>query len=144
MAISDRMAAMVGGRRKDEPGAGLHEPEPTGGEGEDAGGQTTITHHKDGTHSVQHHDGTETGPHDHLHEAFAHISMKHHPDEAHSHIMHEQDDTHTSHHAKDGEVTGPHDHENLEALHSHLKTFLNEEAGEGEHEGADGYLGARA
>ena len=51
--------------------------------------------------------------------------------EAHSHIEHHEDGSHTSHHiGKDGEMSGPHDHENIEALKDHMDQFLEEEGRE--------------
>ncbi len=126
MSIADRMSGSGSSTAKPERGVMLEQ---------DAGGEkTTIMHHPDGKHSVEHSDGESSGPHDQLHEAMAHISMKHHPEEAHSHVMHNEDGGHTSHHAKDGEVTGPHEHENLEALKSHMGKMLGEEGHEGEHD----------
>ncbi len=142
-SIADRMSALGSPGKKSISSGMDHEgpgkPEHDGAEGE----HTVITHHPDGKHSVEHSDGEQSGPHEHLHEALAHVSMKHHPEEASSHVMHNEDGGHTSHHSKDGAVTGPHDHENLEALKSHMGKFLNEEEGEGSYKGGheDGMWG---
>ena len=130
-------------RQSGEGAAGVGDPMAKGANESDIGGdstQTTITHNGDGTHSVQHADGDETGPHEHLHEAFAHISAKQHPDDAHSHVLHEADGTHTSHHAKDGEVSGPHSHPDMDALREHMDRFLAEEGREPEHGGKGGSM----
>jgi hypothetical protein len=121
-SIADRMSALASPAKKS---MGRERPERDGG-GED-GEKTVIHHHPDGKHSVEHHDGETTGPHEHLHEAFAHISAKHHPDEGHSHVMHNQDGSHTSHHVKDGAVSGPHEHDNLDSVHAKME----ETAGDG-------------
>jgi hypothetical protein len=53
--------------------------------------------------------------------------------EAHSHVEHHGDGTHTLHHVDQaGEMHGPHDHENLEELKGHMDKFLDEEGQEGE------------
>ncbi len=140
-SIADRMSSLGSSGKKSISGAMGHEshqPSEHGG-----GEQTIITHHADGKHSVHHSDGEESGPHEHLHEALAHISAKHHPDEPSSHVMHGEDGGHTSHHSKGGEVSGPHDHENLEALKSHMGKFLDEEGHEGSYQGGhdDGMWG---
>ena len=55
--------------------------------------------------------------------------------EAHSHVEHHDDGTHTSHHIdKAGQISGPHDHANLEDLKNSFNQFANEE----EHEGDEG------
>lgn len=67
-----------------------------------------------------------------------HLMEQHQMDgKAHSHVVHNGDGTHTSHHVKDGQVSGPHDHENLEALKDHFDQFLDEEGQEG-HEPSEG------
>lgn len=125
-SIADRMSALGSPGKKSISGAMSRERPEHGGEPMD-GEKTTITHHPDGKHSVEHADGEKTGPHEHLHEAMAHISMKHHPDEGHSHVMHNEDGSHTSHHAKDGAVTGPHEHDNLDSV----RAKMEEVAGDG-------------
>ena len=84
------------------------------------------------------HDGEMEPHHEAIHE---HLHQMHEQTgEAHSHVEHHDDGTHTSHHVdKEGEVTGPHSHANLEALKDHMDNFLNEEEHEGdgeEHEAA--------
>lgn len=55
--------------------------------------------------------------------------------EAHTHVEHHDDGSHTSHHVnKAGEVHGPHDHANLEELKSAMDQFIGEE----EHEPSEG------
>lgn len=55
--------------------------DPMGGKAEtDIGGdstRTTIMHNDDGSHSVMHHDGEETGPHDTIEDALDVINAKH-------------------------------------------------------------------
>ena len=65
-----------------------------------------------------------------------HLRSMHEEDgEAHSHVTHHFDGSHTSHHISDtGEESGPHEHENLEALKSHMDQFLDEEGHEPERE----------
>lgn len=128
---------------KPRPQPGVGDPMPPGKNESDMGGdstQTVITHHGDGTHSVEHHDGEQSGPHEHLHEAFAHISAKHHPESDHSHIMHHEGGSHTSHHVNGGEVNGPHEHPDMGALQEHMGRFLAEEAKEPEHGGKGGSM----
>lgn len=77
----------------------------------------------------------ETAPDVHEHLAAMHAATGN----AHSHIEHHEDGTHTSHHVdREGNVTGPHDHANLEALKSHMDQFLDEEGQEGDGGDEDG------
>jgi len=63
--------------------------------------------------------------HDHLR------SMHEQTGEAHSHVEHHGDGTHTSHHVDSaGEVTGPAKHASAEELVEHLKSHLPEEEAE--------------
>jgi hypothetical protein len=64
--------------------------------------------------------------HEQIHEHLR--SMHEQTGEAHSHIEHHGDGTHTSHHVtREGEVTGPHHHASAEELVEHLKEHLPEE-----------------
>lgn len=100
-------------------------PETHGGgvgpEGQE--GQTTISHHPDGSHSVKHSDGEETH-----HPSTGHMLMgmhaKHHPGESGGH-MHEHGAGVTTHHVgMDGEVQGPHDHASPEDAGMHLASAV--------------------
>lgn len=84
-------------------------------------------------------EAAEAGAGDHaaIHQ---HLMEQHQMDgKAHTHVVHNGDGTHTSHHVKDGQVSGPHDHANLEELKNSFDHFVGEEEGEDggseEHEG---------
>jgi hypothetical protein len=67
-------------KQSGEGGAGVGDPMPGGANEHDIGGdssRTIITHGDDGTHSVMHHDGEESGPHMDLEEALEMIRAKH-------------------------------------------------------------------
>ena len=126
----NRAAADQHRSETDRPGGGA--PAGEGG----PGGQTVMTHNEDGSHSVQHADGEQTGPHASLHEAMAHIAQ-HSGDGMHHFTHHDgmggEHKTHTTAHGGDVEA---HDHENLESVKHGMDTFFNEE--EGEHKPEDG------
>jgi hypothetical protein len=74
--------------------------------------------------------------HEQIHEHLR--NMHEQTGEAHSHIEHHDDGSHTSHHIdKGGEVHGPHDHANIEELKSAMDQFLNEEGNEPSEEGEE-------
>lgn len=77
--------------------------------------------------------------HEQIHEHLR--NMHEQTGEAHSHVEHHEDGSHTSHHVnRGGEVHGPHDHSNIEELKSAMDQFLSEEGGEeDEPEGKEGY-----
>ena len=56
--------------------------------------------------------------------------------EAHSHVEHHADGSHTSHHVSaEGEISGPHHHENSDVMAEHMKSMAGGPAeGEGEDE----------
>jgi len=55
-----------------DPMGGKDEQEVTGDST-----RTILSHNDDGSHSVMHHDGEETGPHDSIEEALEMIAAKH-------------------------------------------------------------------
>ncbi len=94
----------------------------SGGEGERASGgnKTTIEHHPDGSHTVNHADGDKTGPHAHLGEAMMHIHSKH-MDGPGGHLHVKPEGGATTHHTDGmGTVGGPDEHDSAEAAGSHL------------------------
>lgn len=133
-SIADRMSSMA--QPKQRKGQSFSEMPEHGGEHE-GGGHMQIHDHGDGTYHSVSKDGEKT-EHPHVGHLAAHVAHHHEPEAAHSHVMHHEDGTHTSHHAKDGQVSGPHDHENLEGLKSHMDQFLNEESHEGGNYGHSG------
>ncbi len=65
--------------RPPKPDMGVGDP-MKGSDETDIGGDSTrtmIDHNDDGSHSVQHADGEQTGPHDSIDEALAMIAAKH-------------------------------------------------------------------
>ena len=86
-------------------------------------------------------EGQEGEMQPHHEQIHAHLQAMHEQTgEAHTHVEHHDDGSHTSHHvSKSGEVHGPHDHANIEALKQHMDQFLEEEGQEkGEDEGGEG------
>ena len=72
-------------------------------------------------------------------------SMHEQTGEAHTHIAHHMDGTHTSHHInEDGAVEGPTEHASAEELVDHLKSHLPEEEQEIREGGDEGMLHSHA
>lgn len=89
----------------------------------------------------EHTEGMTPGDDEHGEAISAHLQNMHEmTGDAHTHIRHHPDGTHTVHHiSESGEMSGPHSHSNLEALKDHLGKFLDEEETEytdkqGQHE----------
>lgn len=78
---SDKMGDGPNKHKQSGEGAkGVSDPMPGGADESDLNGDSTrtvITHNDDGTHSVMHHDGEETGPHDLIEDAMEVIRAKH-------------------------------------------------------------------
>lgn len=101
------------------------------------GGQTTITHHEDGSHSVQHADGEQTGPHANLHEAMAHVAQ-HSGDGMHHFTHHDgMGGGHKTHQTAHGGDVAAHDHDNLESVKQGMDQFFGEEEQEGHGDDGD-------
>jgi len=95
------------------------------------GEHSTIHHHGDGTHSVEHSDGEKSGPHGHLHEAMAHVAKKHGGGGKH-HFAHSDGmgPTTTHHVGEDGEV-GAEEHGSPDEAMESGKSFMSDGGGEG-------------
>lgn len=108
--------------------AGAHEAEEPKADG---GEHSTIHHHEDGTHSVEHSDGEKSGPHAHLHEAMAHVAAKHGSGGKHHFAHHDGmgGGVMTHHVGEDGEV-GAEEHGSPDEAMESGKSFMNEEEGE--------------
>lgn len=115
--------------------------EPMGG----GGAHSTIQHHEDGTHSVEHSDGEKSGPHAHLHEAMAHVAAKHGSGGKHHFAHHDgMGGGVTTHHVgEDGEVQGE-EHGSPEEASESMGNFLNggEEMAGNEPDEHEGMMGA--
>ena len=121
---------------KGEPKGGAKpEPKTSGGMGEmhEGGGQTTITHNGDGSHSVDHADG-EHSDHPTTGHMVTHLHGKHADGEA-MHVHHHGGNEHsegkpvtTHHHGHDGMVEGPHHHDSVEAAGEHMKNAIGDGA----------------
>ncbi len=114
-----------------EPAADEHMPQG-GGDGGEA--HSHLVSHGDGTHHIEHEDGTQTD-HPHIGHALMHLAGKH--SEGMHHHTHSDGlggghTTHTSEHG--GEPEGPHEHPDAEGAAEHLKQFFGEEAQEPEHQ----------
>lgn len=87
-------------------------------------GTSTVHHHEDGSHSVEHHDG-ETTHHPSGGHMGVHMAAKHDGGE-HGHIhAHERGAT-THHVGMDGEVSGPHEHESVQEGGNHLMDMMGD------------------
>ncbi len=95
--------------------------------------RSTLVSHGDGSHHIEHEDGSQT-EHPHIGHALMHMAGKHSEGmhhHTHSDGMGGGHTVHTAAHG--GEPEGPHDHENLESVKDGMDQFFNEE----EHEGGD-------
>ena len=101
--------------------------EPKAGDGSE--GKTTITHHPDGSHSIEHHDG-EKSEHPSMNHAATHLSSKHEGGMVHHAHQHEAGVT-THHAGMDGMVEGPHEHQNADEAGEHMKQVMGEDGGNG-------------
>ena len=122
--------------------------EPTGGampQGDGDGGgeqRSTLVSRGDGSHSIEHEDGTQTD-HPHIGHALMHLAGKHSDGKhhhAHSDGMGGPVTTHKSEHG--GEPEGPNEHENAESAAEEMKEMMsgeetdqNDEAGTMAHKG---------
>lgn len=100
------------------------------------GATTTITHHGDGTHSVEHADGEKTD-----HPTTGHMLMTmhaKHTGEPGGHIHAHGAGATTHHVGHDGMVEGPHEHGTTEEAADHMKAMLGEDGGNGAMEMSDG------
>lgn len=130
------MASILQGGKRPMPAqpapAEEHEPMHGGGEGES---RSTLVSHGDGTHHIEHEDGSQTD-HEHIGHALMHLAGKHSDGlhhHAHSDGMGGGITSHTSEHG--GEPEGPTEHANVHELHQHLNKFFNEEEAEPEEGG---------
>lgn len=108
---------------------------PKGG-GEQSGAEQSVIHHNDdGTHSVTHHDGSESGPHEHIHGAMAEIGSR---KEGGIHHMTHHDGMgggFTTHHAQHGEsAEGPNEHGDLESVKGELDGVMGGGQGDDQQE----------
>lgn len=118
-----------GGKPKMAPAkADEHTPMPEHEGGGEA--RSTLVSHGDGSHHIEHEDGTTT-EHGHIGHALMHLAGKH-SDGMHHHThsdgMGGGHTVHTSEHG--GEPQGPHDHDNLESVKQGLDKFFGEEQAE--------------
>jgi hypothetical protein len=90
-------------------------------------GESKISHHEDGSHSVEHHDG-EKSHHPSAGHMGVHMAAKHDGGE-HGHIHVHGGGAATHHVGADGEVQGPHEHESAEAGLNHLDGAIGDGAG---------------
>lgn len=78
----------------------------------------------DGADGMDNGDGGDATSQIHEHLRNMHAATGH----AHTHVEHNGDGTHTSHHIdEDGNISGPHDHANLEELKGAFDNFVDEE-----------------
>jgi hypothetical protein len=97
---------------------------------------TTITHHADGTHTMEHDGETSEHP-DHLH-MMAHLG--HNLTGEKHHVAHHDGMSITTHGVHEsGEHEGPQQHNSAEEAKESFGKFMDEEAKEPEHQQADGY-----
>ena len=102
------------------------------------GGTEATSHlisHGDGTHTIQHEDGSET-QHPHIGHALMALGSRH-SGGMHHHTHHDgMGGGFTTHHAAHGgEPEGPHEHENLDSVKDGMSQFFGEEEHEGSRDG---------
>ncbi len=119
-----------------EPRGGKAMPEEHKVEGASENGTTTITHHGDGSHSVDHADG-EHSDHPTTGHMVTHLHGKHADGEA-MHVHHHGGNEHsegkpvtTHHHGHDGMVEGPHHHGSMDEAAEHMKATIGDDGGNG-------------
>lgn len=108
--------------------------------------RSTLVSHGDGSHHIEHEDGTQTD-HPHIGHALMHLAGKHSEGmhhHTHSDGMGGGHTVHTAAHG--GEPEGPHEHDNLDSVKHGMDEFFNEEENEsgGEEDGKDGKDGGRS
>lgn len=97
--------------------------------------RSTMVSHGDGSHHIEHEDGSTT-EHPHIGHALMHLASKHSDGmhhHAHSDGMGGGHTVHTAAHGEGPEHSeehGPHEHENLESVKHGMDRFFNEEEGE--------------
>jgi hypothetical protein len=102
-----------------------------GGDGES---RSTLVSRGDGTHQIEHEDGSTTD-HPHIGHALMHLAGKHSDGvhhHAHSDGMGGGVTTHHSSHG--GEPEGPNEHENAESAATEMKELMGGEEGESSNE----------
>lgn len=102
----------------------------------DGDASTTITHHADGSHTVQHHDG-ETSEHPTPGHMLMGLHAKH-ADGDGMHVHNHGEGVTTHHVGMDGMVEGPHEHGSSEEAAEHMKQVLGQDGGNGSMEMSDG------
>ncbi len=126
------MASILQGRDRPAPAVSHDEQSPGLMPHGDGGEQrSTLVSHGDGTHRIEHEDGSQTD-HEHIGHALMHLAGKHSEGmhhHTHSDGMGGGHTVHTAAHG--GEPEGPHDHENLESVKDGMDQFFNEEENEG-------------
>ena len=118
-----KIAAMKGGAPGTEHAAG---GEHSAEHGSQVIGKSTVSHHEDGSHSVEHHDG-EKSHHPSAGHMGMHMAGKHDGGE-HGHIMPHAAGATTHHVDMSGEVQGPHEHGSEDEAYAHLKGSIGDGA----------------
>jgi hypothetical protein len=103
---------------------GGQKPAPVGGEA-----RSTLVSHGDGTHHIEHEDGSQTD-HGHIGHALMAMAGKHSEGmhhHTHSDGMGGGHTVHTAAHG--GEPEGPQEHENMDSVKSGMDDFFGEDSG---------------
>lgn len=107
-------------------GAGDHNMKEGAGEEHSSPviGTSTVNHHEDGSHSVEHHDG-EKSHHPSGGHMGVHMAAKHDGGD-HGHIHMHGGGTTTHHAGMDGQVQGPDEHGSFEEAANHLNGAIGD------------------
>ena len=130
------MASILQGGKRPAPAMPAHEdggePAPMHGGG-DGEARSTLVSHGDGTHHIEHEDGSTTD-HAHIGHALMHLAGKHSEGVHHHSHSDGMGGGVTTHHASHGgEPEGPNEHENAESAATEMKEVM----GGGEEDGGD-------
>lgn len=133
------MASILQGRTPERGPAVDARSAPAGEHAPEGGGvaHSHLVSHGDGTHHIEHEDGSQT-EHPHIGHALMHLASKHSEGMHHHTHSDGMGGGHTVHTAAHGEGPahseehGPHEHENLESVKNGMDQFFGEEEQEGE------------
>ena len=116
--VAEHMKSGAGGEHGSAGGEGGHSSPVIG--------ESKISHHEDGSHSVEHHDGEKTH-HPSAGHMGVHMAAKHDGGE-HGHIMPHGGGATTHHADMNGEVHGPDEHGSFEEGANHLNGAIGDGA----------------
>ena len=120
------MASILQGRGREERRSEPGRP----GEGEAGEARSTLVSHGDGTHHIEHEDGSTT-EHEHIGHALMHLAGKHSEGIHHHTHSDGMGGGYTTHHAMHGgEPEGPNEHDDMDSVHDGMREVFGDEGGE--------------